>query len=170
MGGRRPAAADAQEGETSLRTILVQLAPILLLFFFTIMSALPNMFGPSSTPDPRYSFNPTQRFGAERHTNNLNIRYHVNAREFGEHPIGVDVQRAEKANTYSPLLRNFERTVERQYVNQLYGVCQRRMEDKQRRREQKSGFFGIGADLEAIKRIDAEVIESCEELKRLGQI
>ena len=143
---------------------------ILLLFFFTIMSALPNMFGPLSTPDPRFSFTQSSRYNIERQTNNLNIRYHVNPREFNEHPIGVDIARADKENAQSPLLRNFERTVERTYVNQLYGMCQRQREDRQRRREQKTGIFGIAADWEAIKKIDAEVLESCEELKRLGQL
>ena len=171
MGGRRPAtagAAPAQGGDTSIRAVLAQLAPILILFFFTIMSALPNLFGPAATPDPRFSFSPTVRYNTLRTTNNLRIPYHVNSKEFNEHPIGVDIVRTEQAKTYSSLLRTFERTVEQTYVNQLAGRCQRGQEDKQRRKEQKSGIFGIGADWEAVKKIDAEKVESCEELKKLG--
>lgn len=104
----------------------------------------------------------------ERHTNGLNIRYHVNSAEFSSHPIASDMATAQKTNSRAKLLDKFERSVERQHTTNLYHVCQREMDRKERRKEAKSGFLGIGADWEAIKRIDEEKVESCEELRRLG--
>ena len=83
------------------------------------------------------------------------------------HPIGVELGQT-KGTAKSPLLEEFERVVERSYKEQLYTVCQRDMERKQRRKEQKMGFLGLGADWDAIKKIDEEKVESCEELRRMG--
>ena len=165
---RRAAPNGAPQEAPSFRTIITQLAPLVLLFFFTFMSAIPNIFSTPPTPDPNYSFSPSNRFNIERHTNNLNIRYHVNSVEFSSHPIAVDLAAAQKTNSQAKLLDKFERTVERQYTTSLYHSCQREMDRKERRKEAKSGFLGIGADLDAIKRIDEEKVESCEELRRLG--
>jgi len=150
--------------------MLTQLAPLLILFLFTFLSAIPNIFGTAPTPDPRYAFTPSPRYNVERHTGGLNIRYHVNSAEFSTHPIATDLAQAQQSKSRSSLLDKFERTVERVYTQELYGICQREMERKERRKEQKSGFLGIGADWDAIKRIDAEKVESCEELRRLGVI
>lgn len=92
----------------------------------------------------------------------------MNAREFSNHPIGVEVAQVKNTKTKTTLLEKFEQNVETQYKEQLYMVCQRDRERKERRKEQKMGFLGIGADWDAIKQIDAERIESCEELRRLG--
>ncbi|TDL23590.1 DnaJ-domain-containing protein [Rickenella mellea] len=168
VGGRR--AGTQQAADNSPRSMLLQLAPILILFLFTFLSAIPNIFGPSSTPDPRYSFTPSSRYNVERRTGGLSVKYHVNQAEFSAHPIASDLAAAQQTKSRSKLLEKFEGNVERVYTQQLYNVCQREMERKERRKEQKSGFLGIGADWDAIKRIDEEKVESCDELRRLGVI
>jgi DnaJ family protein B protein 12 len=42
------------------------------------------------------------------------------------------------------------------------------LDSKQRRKDQAIGFFGIGADWEKVKQIEAETVESCETLKAMG--
>ena len=162
-GGTRRQAADGTP-----RSILVQLAPIILLFLFTFLSAMPNLFSTPPTPDPRFSFTPSPRFNMERQTGNLNVKYHVNYAEFSNHPIAADVAKAQQAKSRSSLLDKFDRTVEKSYTQELYSMCQRGMDIKARKKELKSGFLGIGADWDAIKKIDEEKIESCDELRRLG--
>lgn len=172
MGGRRPRAQQPQQqGEMNLRQMLTQLAPLLILFLFTFLSAVPSLFSEPQTPDPRYAFNPSSRFNLGRQTNALNVNYYVNKAEFSSHPIGEEISRVqaakgaggEKAN----LLEKFERSIEQHYKEQVYHACQREQELQQRRREQKMGFLGLGRDVEALKAIDAERLEYCEELKRL---
>lgn len=153
----------------SLRTVLTQLAPLILLFVFTFLSAVPNLFTSSGTPDPRYSFTPSTRFNTERQTPNLNVNYFVNKAEFETHPISEELAKVAngKGDGRTSLLNRFDRNVEQTYKEQIYMSCQRDQERQQRRKEQKMGFLGIGADLEGIKAIEAEKIPSCEELKRL---
>jgi DnaJ homolog subfamily B member 12 len=73
-----------------------------------------------------------------------------------------------KGKKRGPALRKFEDTVDHLYTQELYSRCQRGVERKQRAKEAEVGIFGIGTDWEKVKKIDGEVIESCEELKRLG--
>lgn len=171
MGGRRPQpqARQGPQEPMSLRTVLTQLAPLILLFVFTFLSTVPNLFGSSGTPDPRYSFTPSTRFNTERQTPNLNVNYFVNKAEFETHPITEELAKVAngKGDGRTSLLNRFERNVEQTYKEQIYMSCQRDQERQQRRKEQKMGFLGIGADLEGIKAIEAEKIPSCEELKRL---
>ena len=74
-----------------------------------------------------------------------------------------------KGKKRGPALRKFEDTVDRLYTQELYSRCQQGMDRKQRAKEAEIGIFGFGTDWEKVKKIDSEVIESCEELKRLGQ-
>lgn len=167
-GGGDQQAGGQQQGEQSIRSVLTQLIPILLLFAFTILSAVPNIFSTPPTPDPRFSFAPSTRYSQQRQTNNLGVQYHVNPNEFSAHPIASSIATAEAQKQRSPLLDRFENTVERTYTRQLYNDCQLGMDRKQRRKEAKSGFLGIGADWDAIKKIDEEKVQSCEELRRFG--
>jgi DnaJ family protein B protein 12 len=73
-----------------------------------------------------------------------------------------------KAKQRGPALKNFEDTVERIYTSDLYAQCHRGVDKKQRAKEAEFGIFGIGVDWEKVKKIDDEVVPSCEELKRLG--
>ena len=69
-----------------------------------------------------------------------------------------------------PSLRRFEENVDQAFTRETYEVCQRGLDSKQRRKDQALGFFGIGADWEKVKQIEAETVESCETLKRMGLI
>ena len=66
------------------------------------------------------------------------------------------------------MLRRFEGNVERVYTQELYGQCQRGLERKERRQNAEIGLLGIGTDWDRVKEIQKEVVESCEELKKLG--
>jgi len=148
-------------------------------------------------PDPRFSFHGTSRYNVERQTGKLGVSYHVNSAEFMAHPVigvelardglnirdGMDGEKAEKTNEKvakgkakekkqkrGPALTKFESTVERIYTQELYGQCQRGLDRKERLKEQEVGLFGLGTDWQKVKKIEEEVVESCEELKRLGLI
>jgi len=77
------------------------------------------------------------------------------------------VQRG-KGKHRGPALKKFEDTVERVYTQDLYAQCQRGVDRKQRAKDAEFGIFGIGVDWDEVKKIENEVIVSCEELKRLG--
>lgn len=161
----QPQRGPQEPADMSLKNLLRQLAPLLLLFFFTFMSAMPSLFSSPRVADPHFSFTPSVRYDQARQTGEHGIFYHVNGAEFAAHPIATDM-----ASGSRNALERFERGIERAYTQNLYGLCQREMDRKERRKEQKSGFLGIGADWEAIRQIDAEKIESCEQLRKLGVI
>lgn len=72
------------------------------------------------------------------------------------------------ARTSLPTLSRFEASVERIYSEELYAECRRVAERKERRKDAEVGIFGIGADWDKVRRIEAEAIESCEILRGLG--
>lgn len=148
------------------RSVFLQLLPIFILFAFTILNALPSLFTSEPVPDPRFSFSHTSRYNVERTTGGLGIKYHVNAAEFSGHPIAAELARNE--NRPGADLRRFESTIERVYTQDLYSQCQRGMDRKERLKSQEVGVFGIGTDWDKVRKIDAQPIESCDELRRLG--
>ncbi|KAG1719314.1 uncharacterized protein EDB91DRAFT_1231544 [Suillus paluster] len=156
-----------QQGEGAQgRSLLMQLLPLILLIAFSFLSAIPDMFS-TSIPDPRYSFSPSSRYNVERQTTGLGIKYHVNGPEFNNHrQIAADL--AGGTHRRGSALSRFEGQVEHVYTSNLYGDCQRGVERRQQRRDAEVGLFGVGTDWEKVKAIEAEKIESCEELKRLG--
>ena len=148
------------------RSIFMQLLPLFILFGFSLLNALPSLFSSPPTPDPRFSFTATPRYNVERTTNGLGVKYHVNAAEFSGHPIAAELARNDRKP--GPELKRFESGVERVYTSDLYAQCQRGVDSKERRKNQEVGVFGIGTDWDKVHRIDAEPIESCDELRRLG--
>jgi len=166
--GRRPTAGAQAQADASPRTMLMQLAPLIILFLFTFLSAVPNIFGPSHTPEPSYSFSQSSRYSVARNTGGLKVNYFINPTEFSAHPIAAEMAEAQDAKGRTAKLDRFERNIEQTYKEHQYLQCQRDEDRRQRRKEQKMGFLGIGADMEAIRAINAEKYESCEELKRLG--
>ncbi|KAG6890317.1 hypothetical protein C0995_009523 [Termitomyces sp. Mi166 len=132
--------------------------------------------GPTPVPDPRFSFQPSARYNLARQTGEIGVQYHVNKAEFLGHPtIGAELARegdsgqsSGKSAKRGPAVTKFERTVDQAYTQDLYVQCQRGMDRKERAKEQEVGLFGIGTDWEKVRAIEKEVIESCEELKRLG--
>jgi len=69
------------------RSLLVQLLPLLLLFAFSLLSALPSLFSTPPVPDPRFAFSQSVRYNTEMETGGLGIHYYVNPGEFTNHPI-----------------------------------------------------------------------------------
>ena len=163
--------ARPQEQEPATpRSLFVQLLPLLILFAFSLLSALPNLFTTPSVPDPRFSFEGSTRFNLKRTTQSLGVQYHVNSAEFSRHPIAAEIARSGHSDGPQPLpaLRRFEENVDQAFTRETYAICQRGLDSKQRRKDQAFGFFGIGADWEKIQQIEAETVESCETLKRMG--
>lgn len=158
----------ATQGETpQARSILTQLLPLIIIFAFSFLSMVPDLFTTPPVPDPRFQFTKTSRFDVERQTANLHINYYVNSHDFHAHPkIAADLA----AGPYrrGSALARFESSIEQVYTQSLYTQCQLDMNKRQRRKEAEIGFFGVGTDWEKVKEIEAEMFASCEELKRLG--
>jgi len=165
-------AGQADAAPETPRSMFISLLPLIILFAFSLLSALPNIFSESSIPDPRFSFAPDRRFNTERHTAGLKIRYHVNNAEFSQHPqIAADlVAQGSGSQRASGVLRRFEGHVEKVYTQELYSQCQRGLERKERKKNAEIGLLGIGTDWDRVREIEQERVESCEELKRLGVI
>lgn len=166
--------------------------PLLILLAFSILSALPNLFTTPPVPDPRYSFGGAAPYNTKLETGGLGVAYFVNPTEFSTHPvIGAELAKQGlkvgkngiekrdgttskddklngKGKARGPAFTKFEDGVERTYTHELYGQCQRGVDRKTRLREAEVGVFGLGTDWEKVKKIENEVIPSCEELKRLG--
>ena len=161
QGQRQP-----QPGAGGTRGLLMQLAPILILFLFSLLSALPNIFSTPPTPEPRYTFTPSTRYNAERTTGPLGIKYHVNSQEFMSHPIAAEIARDETKR--GPQLSKFEESVERTFTRDLVMQCQVAIDRKRRRKEELIGVFGIGTDWEKVRAIDKEPLAACDRLKQFG--
>ena len=155
-----------QEGAGETKAVLMQLAPILILFFLTILSALPNLFTTPRTPEPRFTFTPSARYNTERTTGPLGIKYHVNSQEFMSHPIAAEIARDDTRK--GPQLSKFEDNVERAFTRDLIAQCQFAIDRKHRRKEELIGVFGIGTDWEKVREIDKEPLEACDRLRQLG--
>ena len=208
--GRSTRTTNANVNNAEPRSIFVQLLPLIILFGFSLLSALPSLLTTPPVPDPRFAYSETKRYSTEMETGGLGIPYYVNPNEFSNHPVigaelakeGVkigrvveervvetpdsakdggkekDTQRQTKTRKVvrgkgkkrGPALRKFEDTVDRLYTQDLYSRCQRGIDRKQRDKEAEVGIFGIGTDWDKVRKIDGEVIESCEELKRFGLI
>jgi len=165
---RRPQGA-AQGEPAQARSILTQLLPLIVLFAFSFLSMLPDLFSTPTVPDPRFQFTKTSRFELERQTNNLHINYYVNGRDFNAHPsIAADL--AAGQHRRGSALSRFESNIEQVYTQNLYTQCQLDVNKRERRKEAEIGLFGVGTDWEKVKSIEAETFASCEELRRLGVI
>ncbi|KAJ3784829.1 hypothetical protein GGU10DRAFT_434969 [Lentinula aff. detonsa] len=96
MGGPNGATRQQhqQHGNEVPRSTFIQLLPLIILFAFSMLSALPNLFSTPPVPDPNFSFAPTTRYYMERHTPTRDVIYHINPTEFMNHPaIGPELVR-----------------------------------------------------------------------------
>ncbi|KAJ7759244.1 hypothetical protein B0H16DRAFT_633538 [Mycena metata] len=185
MGGGIPRQQQQQGGNAAeQRSSFVQLLPLLLLFGFSLLSALPSLFTTPPLPDPRFSWTRTSQFKTERHSGGMGVKYHVDANEVMRHPVigaelardGIDWRKltavkdsADKSpQKAGPALAKFETTVDKTYTQKLYTECQTGHDRKIRAKEQEVGLFGIGTDWKKVEQIEREVVPSCEELKKLG--
>ena len=170
---RQPGRAPGRAAPTveSPRSMFMSLMPLFILFAFSLLSALPNLFMEAPIPDPRFSFQPSRDLGSERRTSHLGVRYHVNNDEFTQHPhIAAELaaQRSESNIRSTNAIKKFEATVEQSYTNHLYKHCNLGMQNRERRRDAEIGFLGLNTDWEKVRAIAAEKIDACEEGKRLG--
>ncbi|KAF8549421.1 DnaJ-domain-containing protein [Imleria badia] len=165
VNGRPQAAAQGEPAQA--RSIFTQLLPLIILFAFSFLSMLPDIFSTPVVPDPRFEFTKTSRFDLERQTNNLHINYYVNSRDFYAHP-NIAAELAASQYRRGSALSRFESNIEQVYTQNLYTQCQWDVNKRERRKEAEIGFFGVGTDWEKVKHIEAETFASCEELRRLG--
>lgn len=119
---RRPAHPHARAEDLGPSSPLLAFLPILLLAFFVIFSLLPTLFG-DHTPDPGYTFRPTNRFNVERHTVPRNVGYWVNQAEWEGSSIWQSVpeqyRQRKDAARFSNKLKNFEFGVEQTQIQHL---------------------------------------------------
>lgn len=66
--------------------------------------------------------------------------------------------------------KQFEKSIEVHWVRKLQNECQYYKEIRETKKRNLMGFLGIGADWEAIKKLDQERIESCDGLRELGYV
>ncbi|KAK4054603.1 Chaperone protein dnaJ [Microbotryomycetes sp. JL221] len=86
--GGRAAGFNGQHGQRQQQgSMWLQVAPLLLLFLFSLLSQLPSLFGTSAPADPDFSFERIPRFNIERTTSNMGVKYFVNPTQFATHPI-----------------------------------------------------------------------------------
>ncbi|KAJ3928546.1 MAG: hypothetical protein NXY57DRAFT_964441 [Lentinula lateritia] len=76
-----------QQANQVPRSTFIQLLPLIILFGFSMLSALPNLFATPPVPDPNFSFSSTSRYHLERHTPTRDVIYHINPAEFMHHPV-----------------------------------------------------------------------------------
>lgn len=153
----------------SARSTLLQLAPLIILFLISFMGSLPSLFSTSPPPNPSYLFSPQTPYTSPRITANLHIPYYVSPAEFAAHPIWSSVPDQYKdqpnAGAHSRELYTFERSIEKFWTNQMMRACELEIDARNRRADAKRGWLGIGADWEAVRKIERENLESCETLK-----
>ncbi|KAF5350228.1 hypothetical protein D9758_007789 [Tetrapyrgos nigripes] len=176
MGGGFPRAQENRQAAEP-RSVFIQLLPLIILFGFSLLSALPNLFATPPILDPRFSFEASSRYDTPRHTASKGVNYHVNAIEVMNHPTigaelrrqGIDLKKGKGQDIKpGPELAKFEAGVERTYINAVYTDCRRALDRKERLRDAEVGLFGIGTDWEKVKKIENEVIPSCVEFEKLN--
>jgi hypothetical protein len=106
--------------------------PVILLAAFVLFSLLPTMFG-DNTPDPGYTFRPTNRFSQERHTLPRNVNYYVNPTEWEGSAVWQSVpeqyRQRKDAAQFSSRLKNFEFGVEQTQISHLQAEVSPRASD-----------------------------------------
>ncbi|GAA5935192.1 uncharacterized protein JCM15063_000966 [Sporobolomyces koalae] len=86
-------AGQPQQPQTTTSTLL-QIAPLLLFLFISVITQLPSLFGKGSIPNPDFSFEQTTRFPLRQETHSLHVPYYVNPNQFASHPIYASYLRA----------------------------------------------------------------------------
>ncbi|GAA5982272.1 hypothetical protein JCM5350_007718 [Sporobolomyces pararoseus] len=97
MGGmpRAGGAARANQEPQTTASTLLQIAPLLLFLFISLITQLPSLFfGGGSTPLPEFSFEQTNRFPLRQETHSLHVPYFVNPTQFASHPLYSSYLRA----------------------------------------------------------------------------
>ncbi|OCH87520.1 hypothetical protein OBBRIDRAFT_837298 [Obba rivulosa] len=158
MADKKPPTRQPQKRKE--RSTFWQVFPPLTILALMLLAptVINRLAGVPSIPD--FAFTQSPRFDVERHTQGLGIKYYVHGVEFSQHPVAAELART--GDKPRAQLRAFEQNVENAYKRELHGECQRGLEEKERRKGR------VGTDTEK-REVDAEPVESCEELQRLGQ-
>lgn len=122
-GRGQPRQAQGRGNADSNSSMLLQLLPLVLLFAFSFLNALPSLFSGPSFPDPSYAFSASSTYATERTTSNLGIKYFVNDASLRSHPvIGSEIKQTEANPSNTRLgkgMRQFEDNVEHRYTNKV---------------------------------------------------
>lgn len=62
----------------------------------------------------------------------------------------------------------FEQGVEQAYLQRLQSMCNYEVQLRNEKLQRARGFFGLGADWDEVKRIEAEELKNCSKLRALG--
>lgn len=62
----------------------------------------------------------------------------------------------------------FEQSIEQAYLQRLQSMCNYEVQHRNERLQRARGFFGLGADWDEVKRIEAEELKNCSKLRALG--
>lgn len=144
-----------------LRSTLISLAPLLIFFFFSLITLIPDLF---TTKPPNFSFVRTSSLSHERVTANLKVPYFVQPDEFHAHKIWEGVAATERRNPSSTTkqVKLFEHDVERSFLGMLRNQCQREADIRDTKIQEALGIFGIGADMKKVRELKSQKLESCE--------
>jgi len=163
----RKADARATTGTSYSAVSLRSAPPYLILFGFSLLSALPNLFSTPPVPDPRFSLK-LHAIQLKRTTQALGVQYHVNSAEFSRHPVAAEIARSGQSDEphQHARLRRLKRMWTRhlrgkhtRYVN--VGWTQSNGERTRPTASLASARIGKG---EADR---SGTVESCETLKRM---
>lgn len=142
---RRPAA----QGDPSTSESIKQLAPILLMLFFVIISAL---FSDSDSV-PNYSFQKSRSFPIAKKTSNYKIPFFVE-KSFLENELTANQ------------LKKFSNKVENTYVEDKRTRCSRERSMRNQLLDEAQGWFSI--DQEKVRRAEKLPMPNCQALRDLN--
>lgn len=142
------------------QSMIQQILPILILIGFTLLSYLPSLLGSLfSVPAPGFSLDKTVFYSMEKSTGFPNdVKYFVNPSQWRNHPYSQTSQ----------VPQSFSNEVERLLAQRLGRKCKYWLQDRDKRIERYSGFFGIGKDDEKLQQAYKETNENCDRLRGLG--
>ena len=117
---RRPPTTDQADTPASP---LVALLPILILFFFAMISILPSLLSGPLNSDPEYGFERSTKLDTGRKTWNWGVQYYVDRGQWEGSSIWQSVPEERRHQTdaaaFSSKVRSFERSIESNYVRKL---------------------------------------------------
>ncbi|KAJ3186742.1 hypothetical protein HDU85_007562 [Gaertneriomyces sp. JEL0708] len=150
---RHPRAQAAAEPQLQQ---FIQLLPVLLLFFFPLLSSLLGGLFSSGQPDPDFSFVASRTYNLPRNTQPRDVSYYVNDRAWNR--WGGD-QHPEK-------VRRYDRGVEKEWHRNLQHLCAQEQDRKAFRIQQAHGWFSV--DAEKLKAAQEMKTPHCDRLRSWG--
>lgn len=146
---RAAGAAGDQRGQSSW----MQLAPLIILFGFSVLSSLfssgESMFGSSS---PSYSFTKERPYTVPRYTPTHKIPYWVDSKQVD----GLSTQK----------LGQLDKKAEVDYIRHLRDSCEYEYQERERKMNDAYGFFSV--DKKAYDAARNMRMENCENLQKYG--